>query len=307
MYLVAFAVAFFLTRYQIRERKMNVASDDVINLFFWGIIGLLLGARIFSTLIYDQSGDYWRQPWLIFWPFSQGRFVGFQGLSYHGGLFGIIVASLIYLRVHKMEFWDWADMIGISAPLGYTFGRLGNFINAELYGRVTSSGWGMLFPHAEKVPSNNFAVEEIARETGIEITGPMVNLPRHPSQLYEAFFEGIFLWVVLWFVFRKRRKFKGQLVSLYVIGYGIVRFFIEYFREPDAGLNFPIHLSLVDNPRYLLLTPWNFTMGQILCAIMIVAGVLMYFLLRHKDFREQKIEANGKKKKVDRKLRKRIN
>ncbi|MCL2804548.1 MAG: prolipoprotein diacylglyceryl transferase [Treponema sp.] len=258
MYIFAFATAFILYRKQVKERKFPMSEDDLSSLFFWGILGLLLGARLFSTLIYETSDIYRRQPWLIFWPFRNGKFTGLQGMSYHGGAFAGLLSVIIFAKVKKYNFREIGDMFAAAIPLGFTFGRIGNFINAELYGRVTASPIGMIFPNAAPVPASELWVREIAEKAGIEITGAFVNLPRHPSQLYEAFFEGIVLWAIIWF-FRNRKPFKGFLIGLYFLGYGFFRFIIEYFREPDADLGY----------RFL-----NFTTGQILCFFMIVFGIV---------------------------------
>ena len=196
MYLVAFAIAYGLTIIQLRDERLSVSrltSDDVVNLFFWTIIGLLIGSRLFATTIYDTTGRYMRQPWLIFWPFDENmNFVGLQGMSYHGGLVGSVVAFVVYCRVKKIDVLEMGDVVITAVPLGYTFGRLGNFINGELYGRITSAWYGVLFPHAERVPTSHPAVQRIADEVGISISGQsLVNLPRHPSQLYEALLEGL--------------------------------------------------------------------------------------------------------------------
>ncbi|RKX79550.1 MAG: prolipoprotein diacylglyceryl transferase [Spirochaetes bacterium] len=309
MYLVAFAITFYLFRYQVKEHKLDIKDDHVVNFFFWGIIGLLLGARIFAALIYDPTGRYIRNPLLIFWPFDENfRFVGLQGMSYHGGLLGAIVAIVIYSRIKKFDLFDWGDMLIAGIPLGYTFGRLGNFINAELYGRVTTVSWGMIFPTAEVFPVKEQWVQEVAERAGLKIdsTQQFINLPRHPSQLYEAFFEGIVLWLILWFVFRKRKPFTGFLLGVYLIGYGFVRFVIEYFREPDVGIGFPIKLVNIENPPYLLLTPWNFTTGQILCFFMIVGGVGFLIIRRAIVKRGLSLQEKTMKKQDMRKLRKKL-
>ena len=171
-------------------------------------------------------------------------------------------------------------MLVTGIPLGYTFGRLGNFINGELYGRVTRVSWGMIFPDAEKFNAKLPWVREYAASVGLDVPAAgLVNLPRHPSQLYEALFEGIVLWLVLWFLLRKRRPFKGFMVASYVIGYGAIRFFIEYAREPDKGIGYPITLVPMDNPVYQF-SLFNFTTGQILCFLMIAAGVVCMFIFR---------------------------
>ncbi|MDR2923863.1 MAG: prolipoprotein diacylglyceryl transferase [Treponema sp.] len=272
MYIFAFATAFLLYRRQIRERRFPMTDDGLYSLFSWGILGLLLGARLFSALIY--SGDrYLRQPWLIFWPFSNGHFTGFMGMSYHGGAFCGLLAVIIYAKVKRLSFRELGDMYAASIPLGYTFGRLGNFINAELYGRVTTGPLGMIFPHAAALPANEAWVREAAEKTGTVISGGMVNLPRHPSQLYEMLFEGIILWAIIWF-FRNRKPFKGFLIGLYFLGYGFFRFFIEYFREPDEDLGYRIEfVKSALSPAYAH-PPFSFSTGQILCFLMIVFGIV---------------------------------
>jgi phosphatidylglycerol:prolipoprotein diacylglycerol transferase len=158
-------------------------------------------------------------------------------MSYHGGVLGVLLGTLIFCRKYRVNFWRLADLLSSAIPLGYTFGRIGNFINGELYGRVTTVPWGMYFPLD---PSHQL---------------------RHPSQLYEALFEGIFLFCVVW-PLRKKVRVEGGLFSIYLAGYGAVRFIIEFFRQPDPQLGF-------------VLGP--FTMGQILCALMILAGVGIYW------------------------------
>jgi len=246
MYIFAFATAYFVYRRQVKERRFPMSEDSLTSLFFWGITGLLLGARLFSTLIYHGDSTYWLKPWLIFWPFNEyGQFTGLQGMSYHGGAFGGLLAVILFAKIKKFNFREIGDMFAAAIPLGFTFGRLGNFFNAELYGRATTVPWGMIFPDA-----GNFA--------------------RHPSQLYQAFFEGIVLWFIIWF-FRNRKPFKGFLVGLYFLGYGLIRFIIEYFREPDAHLGFPL---------------FNFTTGQILCVFMILFGIIWLIITSRLPDRE---------------------
>lgn len=289
MYLVAFVITFLLFRYQIRQRKLDVSDDEIMNFIFWIIIGLLLGARIFATIVYDPTGRYLRHPWLIFWPFdASGHFTGLAGMSYHGGVIGVIIAAVIYCRVKKIKTLEWGDMLVTAVPLGYTFGRLGNFINAELYGRVTTFGLGMVFPTAQKFPVSEPWVQKVMHKIGMTVAAgqQMVNLPRHPSELYEAFFEGIVLWLIMWFIFRKRQMVAGTKVAIYIIGYGVFRFLIEYVREPDIGIGFPIKFVPGDNPIYRLMTPWNFTTGQILNFLMIIGGIAFLFIARYLDKRK---------------------
>lgn len=272
MYFVAFAVAYVLFNRQVKERELGWSEDLVSGLFFWGILGLIVGARVFATIVYDTSGVYAQKPWLVFWPFEGKRFVGLQGMSYHGGLIGALAAVALYCRAKRMDMRVVADMVVAGAPLGYTFGRLGNFINGELWGRVTAAPFGMVFPGATPLPTSEPWVRGIAEKAGVALSGAYVNLPRHPSQLYEAFFEGLFLFAVLWLL-RKKAPFKGFLLGLYAIGYGAVRFVIEYFREPDADLGYRIRLVDDGVPPALFGSPFNFSTGQILCALMVLGGL----------------------------------
>jgi len=277
MYVLAFGTAFLLYRRQVRERNFPMTEDELSGLFTWGILALVLGARIFSTMVYEPGGIYSREPWLIFWPFRNGKFTGFQGMSYHGGVIGGIISIIIYSKVKKFDYREIGDMFAASIPLGYTFGRLGNFINGELYGRITASPLGMIFPDGGISPADrNFAViRDAAEKMGlIPITGSggVLNYPRHPSQLYEMIFEGIVLWAFIWF-FRNRKPFKGFLITLYLSGYGLVRFFIEYFREPDADLGYRIKFSETSLPPALSHPAFDFSTGQILCFAMILLGL----------------------------------
>lgn len=242
-YIVAFALTYILVLYRIKhEERFAFSKDQVNDITTYAILGLIIGARLGYVLFYN-SAYYLRHPLEIFLPFSFSNgfaFTGISGMSYHGGLIGALLAVTWYIRKNKLEFWDVMDLYFTVVPLGYTFGRLGNFMNGELFGRITTAPIGMVFPQAP-----NTAL-------------------RHPSQLYEAFFEGIFLFVILWSI-RKIKKPRGAMLAFYVIGYGTVRFFIEFFRQPDAHIGF-IFLS--------------FSMGQILCALMILGGTGLYLYLR---------------------------
>lgn len=290
MYLVALGITYFLVIKQLEADKFKIKKEVGSDYIFYVMIGLILGARIFSTLVYETSDIYRNAPWLIFWPFRDGQFVGFQGMSYHGGVIGGIVAALIFCKVKKISFLEMADKLCAALPLGFTFGRLGNFINAELYGRITKSPLGMVFPE-ERVARNHFFdpaeqwVQQFAADINMEITSSMVNLPRHPSQLYEAFFEGVFLWAILWFIFKNRKPFKGFILSMYLTLFGLFRFFVEYFRQPDDGLDFPIQLGPASG-NYEFKSLLNITTGQILCFWMVIAGialtVIFYFYSKKK-------------------------
>jgi phosphatidylglycerol:prolipoprotein diacylglycerol transferase len=246
MYIVAFALTFFLTLYRAKnETRFEISINQLKNIMLYMFLGLFIGARLGYVVFYDFS-YYLKHPLEIVIPFSFSNgitFVGISGISYHGGLIGVIFAGWLYVHKNQLNPWEVIDLCFPAAPLGYTFGRIGNFINGELYGRVTAAKIGMYFP-----------------------LSPTKEL-RHPSQLYEAFFEGIVLFVVLWRV-RKIKLPKGAMIALYLFGYGLVRFIIEFFREPDAHLGFVL---------------LSFSMGQVLCALMIASGVLLYAYLWRKE------------------------
>ena len=243
MYIVAFAITYGLATYRLRrEDRFQIDEEQLQGLMTAMILGLIVGARLGYVLFYNFS-YYLQHPLEIVLPFefSGGiRFTGITGMSYHGGLIGVVVATIIFVRKNRLDFFGMADLIVPCIPLGYTFGRLGNFINGELFGRVTTHPIGMFFPFAP---------------------GPG---RRHPSQLYEAFFEGIVLFVVLWAI-KARVATRGAMLALYLMGYGLVRFFIEYARQPDAHLGF-IFFSL--------------SMGQLLCMAMILVGALLLLYLK---------------------------
>jgi phosphatidylglycerol:prolipoprotein diacylglycerol transferase len=246
MYIVAFTITYGLILYRLkREARFAITIDQAQGLMTGMILGLIIGARLGYVLFYNFS-YYLQRPLEIILPFdfSNGiHFTGITGMSYHGGLIGVLLCAWIFIRKNRLEFRSVADLVIPTIPLGYTFGRLGNFINGELYGRPTAAKFGMFFPQA-----------------------PGLTL-RHPSQLYEAFFEGVFLFLILWNL-RKRMKPQGSLLALYLIGYGLVRFFIEYTRQPDAQLGFVV---------------FSFSMGQVLCATMILGGLILWTWLKQRQ------------------------
>jgi phosphatidylglycerol:prolipoprotein diacylglycerol transferase len=287
MYIVAFAVAFLLYRKQVLERHFPISDDELMGLFLWGIFALVVGARIFATLVYETSDVYRRQPWLVFWPFRDGSFTGLQGMSYHGGVLGGVLAILIYSGLRRFDYREIGDMFAASIPLGYTFGRLGNFINGELYGRVYTGSFGMIFPQAQRLPITEPWVQEAAAKVGIAVQDQSmwVNLPRHPSQLYEAFFEGVVLWLIIW-ALRNRKPFKGFLMGIYCLGYGVFRFFIEYFREPDADLGYRIQLVASSLPPAATHELFNFSTGQVFSFVMIVGGIVWLIIASRLPYRK---------------------
>lgn len=258
MYIVAFAVTYFLVGYRVRhERCFSIQKEQVLDLFTYMILGLIAGSRLGYVLFYHFS-YYLAHPLEIFLPFefSNGiRFIGFSGMSYHGGLIGVVFCAWLYVRKARLVFWEMADLVVPAIPLGYTFGRIGNFINGELYGRKTTAAIGMYFPAAPEA------------------------VLRHPSQLYEAFFEGIFLFVALWSL-RKKQTVRGAMLAFYLIGYGAVRFVIEYFRQPDAHIGFVFR---------------SLSLGQLMCAAMIIAGFGLYGYLKQTDAQGQRHKALKRK------------
>ena len=279
MYLFAFATAYYLLQKVRKEGALDTpeykaTEDDIFSFIFTGIIFLLVGARLFSTLIYDTSGLYKSKPWLIFWPFdANGKFTGLAGMSYHGGFVGGLLGMIVWCKFKKRPVLKWIDAMVCAIPLGYTFGRIGNFMNGELYGRITTMPWGMVFPAAERFSAKLPWVKEFAQKIGMELPASgLVNLPRHPSQFYEAFFEGIVLWLIIWNL-RKYKKFDGMLAAVYTGGYGFFRFFIEYFREPDADLGYRIAKDS-SAPIYTNTSLLNFSTGQILCFLMMLLAIV---------------------------------
>ena len=238
MYIIAFLLTYILASYRIKRENYKYSTEVIQDFFVWAIVGLILGARLGYVLFYNLD-YYMKYPLEIILPFDFAhgmRYVGISGLSYHGGAIGVLLSTLMFCRKHQIDFWRFTDLFCPAIPLGYTFGRIGNFINGELYGRITDMPWGMYFP--------------------LDFSHQL----RHPSQLYEAFFEGIVLFIILWSI-RKKSPFDGFLFALYLIGYGLVRFIIEFYREPDIQLGLILGM---------------FSMGQMLCILMMLAGAGVY-------------------------------
>lgn len=284
MYVFAFLTAYKVLKKVAKEGALNstdykVTEDDLFSFIFTGILFLLIGARVFSTLVYDTSGLYWKKPWLIFWPFdTHGNFTGLAGMSYHGGFIGGFFGMIFWCIKNKKPVAKWVDAMVCAIPLGYTFGRIGNFLNGELYGRITTMPWGMIFPDAERFSTKLSWVQDFASKIGMDLSASgLVNLPRHPSQLYEALFEGLVLWSIIW-VCRKHKKFDGMLGCIYTGGYGLFRFFIEYFREPDADIGYRLAKDS-SAPIYMNTSLLNFSTGQILCFLMIAGALIGAVLL----------------------------
>lgn len=205
MYLVAFAAFYFLGRQRIRRRPDGGWSlEQLDDLLFWGVLGVVLGGRLGQVLFYEP-GYYFANP-------AEILAVWKGGMSFHGGFLGVLVAMAWWGRKHGKSFFTVTDFIAPLVPLGLAAGRIGNFINGELWGRVADASlpWAMIFPQ-------------------------MDSQPRHPSQLYQAGLEGLCLFVLLW-LYSARPRPTGAVSGVFLIGYGAFRFIAEYFREPDAGI-----------------------------------------------------------------------
>jgi phosphatidylglycerol:prolipoprotein diacylglycerol transferase len=234
MYVFGFIASYLLVRYQMKKKSFGISGQELENLFVYLMLGLIIGGRLGYVLFYDLP-VYLNNPLEIF-------AIWHGGMSFHGGLLGVLIVGIVFCWRHKRSFWKIADLFIVTAPIGLGLGRIGNFINGELYGRVTNVPWGMIFPKG-----------------GL--------LPHHPSQLYESALEGGCLFVILWFLKDKKLP-SGGLLAVFLFVYGIFRFFVEFFREPDQQLGF-------------ILGP--LTMGQLLSSLMIISGIILFFYLRIRE------------------------
>jgi len=231
-YLVAFVLFIWLGAKRVKLAQFasrDWSRRDIEDLLFYGVLGVVLGGRIGYVLFYKPG--YYAGHLLEVFAVWKG------GMSFHGGMLGVIVAMLLFARSRNRQFFDVTDLIAPCVPTGLGCGRIGNFINGELPGRVADAGlpWGMVYPNAG-------------------------SQPRHPSSLYQFLLEGVVLFVVLW-VYAKKPRGLGQVSGAFLIGYGVVRFVSEFFREPDD---------------FLGLLALGLSMGQWLCVPMIVAGVAIW-------------------------------
>ncbi len=232
MYLIGFLSFIYFGKKQIQTQPWITINEKVLDdTFFYGALGVILGGRLGYVLFY-QPLYFFSHPDEIF-SFWQG------GMSFHGGFLGVLISLLWISKKHRIQWLALTDFIAPLIPIGLGFGRIGNFINQELWGRPTDLSWGMIFPLTD-------------------------NLPRHPSQLYEAFLEGFILFLILWLYASKPRAI-GKISALFLILYGTFRFIIEFTREPD---------------KYLGLLYMGFSMGQWLSIPMIIIGLIMYFRIR---------------------------
>jgi phosphatidylglycerol:prolipoprotein diacylglycerol transferase len=234
MYLTAFAIVIFLGRYRIRNQPwLSITSRDLDDMLFYGVLGVVLGGRLGYIFFYKPL-EYLHDPIRIF-------FVWEGGMSFHGGFLGVVIAMMWFARSHGKRWLQVTDFIAPLCPLGLGAGRIGNFINAELWGRPSDVPWAMVFPQVD-------------------------GLARHPSQLYEFFLEGLVLFALVWLYSRRWRPL-GAVSGVFLVGYGVLRFTVEFTREPDS---------------FLGLLPLDLSMGQWLSLPMIVAGlVLIIWANRH--------------------------
>lgn len=225
MYLLGFALIWWIGRYRIdRNPGGTWTRNDLDDVLFYGILGTILGGRLGYVLFY-KLGDYLATPWKVFYVWE-------GGMSFHGGFLGVVIAMIWFARSRRQDWLGITDFIAPLVPLGLAAGRMGNFINAELWGRPTDLPWAMVFPNVDRIA-------------------------RHPSQLYEFALEGVVLFLILWLFTLKPRP-RGAASALFLIGYGVFRFGVEYTREPDG---------------FLGLLALGFSMGQWLSLPMIVAGI----------------------------------
>ncbi len=231
LYVGGFLVGRMILRRLAREPRFKFTPEDMDQFILWLLMGAVIGARIIYCFVYDPK-SLMANPLYLFEIYR-------GGLSFHGGMLGTVVAAIIYGKQKGIPFWNLADAMALATPTGLAMGRIGNFINGELWGRTTNVPWAVIF-----------------REGGPE--------PRHPSQLYEFFLEGVVLFAVLWYVKGKTTK-DGRIGSAFLIGYSLCRFIAEFFREPDAQVGY--------------LTA-GLTMGQILSLIQlfISIGIAIYVM-----------------------------
>ncbi|KTD11627.1 prolipoprotein diacylglyceryl transferase [Legionella gratiana] len=232
MYLIGFVSAWLLAHWRTKHYKLDWTSEQISDLIFYAALGVIIGGRIGYMLFYDF-------PTLVHDPLSLFK-IWQGGMSFHGGLLGVVVALWIFAYRQGKPFWEIGDFIAPLVPIGLGAGRIGNFINGELWGRVTDMPWGMVYSHVD-------------------------NQPRHPSELYEFGLEGVCLFLLVWIYANKPRPI-GRVSAVFLMGYAVCRIIAEFFRQPDPQLGF-------------IALGW-LTMGQILSIPMLLLGVWLWWIKR---------------------------
>ncbi|WP_411835015.1 prolipoprotein diacylglyceryl transferase [Pseudoxanthomonas mexicana] len=250
MYLLGFVAAWWLGRQRVRAGRLpGVDANAFSDLLFYGMLGVVLGGRIGYVLFYGFSG-FLENPLSIFKVWE-------GGMSFHGGLLGVMLAAWWWTRRQRLHYFDTMDFVAPLVPLGLGFGRLGNFIGAELWGKYTQAGWGVIFP-TDPALSALSAVELKAQHAA----GMLDQFARHPSQLYQAALEGLVMFAVLW-TFSRRPRPRYAVSGMFALLYGAFRFAVEFVRVPDEG-------------RYVA---WDWlTKGQILSVPLILLGLYLLWL-----------------------------
>ena len=241
MYLIGFVAAWWLARRRASAGGV-IKPEQVDDLIFYGALGVILGGRLGYIFFYNF--DQWLADPFVLLRVWEG------GMAFHGGLLGVIVAMALIAKRLQLRFFQVADFVAPLVPLGLLAGRVGNFINGELWGGITDAAWGMQVKCAEHL---NLCVNKLGLPADTELSPPL-----HPSQLYEAVLEGLVLFLLLWW-FSSKPRAVGAVSGLFLIGYGSMRFIVEFVRMPDAHIGY-------------LWGDW-FTMGQLLSTPMILAGI----------------------------------
>ena len=250
MYLLGFAAAWLLGRHRVRAGRLpGVDENGYGDLLFYGMLGVVLGGRLGYILFYDL-GTYIENPLQVF-KIWEG------GMSFHGGLLGVLAATAWWARRHRLAFFDVVDFVAPLVPPGLGLGRLGNYVNGELWGKPTGGDWGVVFPRA--LPAPYSGLDPASLRAQFE-AGALDAFARHPSQLYQAVLEGLVMFVVLW-TYSRRPRPRYAVSGLFSLLYGVFRFAVEFVRVPDEQLQY-------------LAFGW-LTMGQLLSLPVMIAGLAM--------------------------------